>query len=115
MEKKRAPRTAARQKLGWEGLGTRASPASPEEVSLLGLAEAADADVRQQLFLKDVLGVLDPPLARDSRLCPPDADEVESDVLLLDHEGLVQGGLQLVIVICVDYRGQGKGGGEWYV
>ena len=68
---------------------------SPQEVGLLCLTEAADPDVRQQLLLQDVLGILDPVLASHTRLCPTNTDEVESNVLFLDHKGLVQRRLQL--------------------
>lgn len=67
----------------------------PEKVSLLGLAVGTDANVWQQLFLQDVLGILDPLLPGHTGLGPTDTNEVQGHVLLLDHEGLVQRWLQL--------------------
>lgn len=67
----------------------------PQEVRLLGLAEVAHSHVRQHLLLQHLLGVLDPPLLGDARLGASGADEVERHVLLLNDEGLVQGGLHL--------------------
>ena len=61
-----------------------------EEISLLGLTEAADSDVRKELFLEDVFGVLDPTFPRDAGLCSANANEIESYVLLLDDKCFVQ-------------------------
>ena len=68
---------------------------SPQEVGLLGLAEAADAHVRQQLLLQDVLGILDPMLPGHSRLRPTHTDEVEGHILLLNHKRFIERRLQL--------------------
>ena len=67
----------------------------PKEVGLLGLAEAADTDVRQELLLENVLGVLDPLFPSDSRLGSSHTNEVLGHLLLLDDKGLVQRRLQL--------------------
>jgi len=64
-----------------------------EEVSLLGLAVVADADVGQHFLLEDLLGVLDTPLFGHTRPGASSADEAERYVAVLDDEGLVQRGL----------------------
>ena len=68
---------------------------SPEEVGLLGLAEVRDSHVGQHFLLQDLPGVLDPLVLGDARLGSAGSDEVQSDVLLLDDERLVQRGLHL--------------------
>ena len=68
---------------------------APEEVGLLGLAEVADADVRQHLLLQDLLGVLDSLLLGDAGPCATRADEVQGHVLLLNDERFVQRRLHL--------------------
>ena len=68
---------------------------SPQEIGLLGLTEAADAHVGKQLLLKDVLGVLDPVFPGHPGLGSPYTDEVEGNVLFLDHKRLIQRRLQL--------------------
>jgi len=77
----------------------------PKEVGLLGLAEAADTDVRQELLLENVLGVLDPLFPGDSRLGSSHTNEVLGHLLLLNDKGLVQRRLQLK-------AGSGEGGGS---
>ena len=67
----------------------------PEEISLLCLTEAADSHVREKFFLQDVLGVSDPLLTSDPRLCSTDANEVQSNILLLDYKCLIQRRFQL--------------------
>ncbi len=68
---------------------------SPKEVCFLSLTEAADSNVRQELFLEDILGILDSLLPGNSRLGPPHSNEVECHILLLYDKGLVQRRLQL--------------------
>ena len=70
-------------------------PVSPEEVGLLGLAEVGHADVRQHFLLQDLTGVLDTLVLGDARLGSASSDEVQRDVLLLDHKRLVQRRLHL--------------------
>ena len=63
---------------------------TPKEVGLLGFTEGADANVRQNLLLQDLSGILDPPFPRHTRLGPTGPDEVQGNALLLNHEGLIQ-------------------------
>ena len=59
----------------------------------------------QHLLLQHLLGILDPPLLGDAGLGTSGADEVESHILLLDHEGLIQRGFYLTDrVIRIDVR-----------
>ena len=67
----------------------------PEKVGLPGLAELRHSDVGQHLLLQDLVRVLDPLLLGDSGPGAAAADEVQGNVLLLDHESLVQGRLDL--------------------
>ncbi len=63
---------------------------SPEEIGFLGLTEAADSDVRQELLLEDVFGVLYPLLPRHPGLGTSHTNEIQSYVLLLNDEGFIQ-------------------------
>ena len=63
----------------------------PQEISLLGLTETADPNMREELLLQNVLGVLDPLLPGHSRLRSPCANEVQCYTLLLDDECLIKG------------------------
>ena len=66
------------------------SRASPQEVSLLGLTEAADPNMRKQLLLQYVLGILDPVVPGHPGLSSSHTDEVEGHILFLNHKGLVK-------------------------
>ena len=66
-----------------------------KEVGLPGLTEAADPNVREELLLEDVFGILDSLLPGHSRLGPTNTNEIESHVLLLNNKGLIQRGLEL--------------------
>ena len=63
---------------------------SPKEVSLLGLAEATDPDMREQLLLENVLSILYPLVTSDPWLGTTHTDKVQSHILFLDHKSLIQ-------------------------
>ena len=63
----------------------------PQEISLLGLTETADTNMREELLLQDVLGIFDPLLPGYTGLCSPCANEVQCHTLLLDDECFIKG------------------------
>lgn len=66
-----------------------------QEVGLPGFTKTADPNVRQELLLQDVLGILDPLVSCHSRFGSSHSNEVHGNGLFLDDESLVQGGLKL--------------------
>lgn len=62
----------------------------PEKVGFLGFTEVTDADMRQNFFLQDLPGILDPLLSCHARLGATGTDEVESYQLLLNHKCFIQ-------------------------
>lgn len=63
---------------------------SPQEVGLFGLTEAADSHMRQQLLLQNIFGILDPVFPSHSWLGSTNTNEVESNILLLNHKRFIQ-------------------------
>lgn len=68
---------------------------SPEEISLLGLAEIADSHVWQHLFLQNLFGVFDSSFLSHARFCSSGTNKVQSHILFLNYKSFIQRWLHL--------------------
>lgn len=68
---------------------------SPQEISLLGLAEVAHSHVWQHLFLQNFFGIFDSSLLCHTWLCSSGTNEVQGHILFLNYKSFIQRWLHL--------------------